>query len=61
MSQRQVDDTIAKAFQLYSDVIPLDFKQVYSGTVDIVILFKGGSESGLNKRCLNTPQTSISK
>lgn len=61
MSQRQVDNTIAQAFQLYSDVIPLDFKQVYSGTADIVILFKGGCESGLNKRCLNTPQTSISK
>ncbi|XP_061683682.1 transforming growth factor beta regulator 1 [Syngnathoides biaculeatus] len=42
MSQRQVDDTIGQAFQLYSDVIPLDFKQIYSGTADIMILFKGG-------------------
>lgn len=47
MSRRQVDDTIAQAFQLYSDVIPLNFKQVHSGTADIVILFKGGCESGL--------------
>ncbi|KAM3615499.1 uncharacterized protein V6R79_003061 [Siganus canaliculatus] len=42
LSQRQIDETIAKAFQLYSDVIPLDFKQIYSGTADIMILFKGG-------------------
>ncbi|XP_042270399.1 uncharacterized protein LOC121898933 [Thunnus maccoyii] len=42
LSQSQVDSTIAKAFQLYSDVIPLDFKQIYSGTADIMILFKGG-------------------
>ncbi|XP_038548361.1 collagenase 3-like [Micropterus salmoides] len=42
LTQNQVDKTIAQAFQLYSDVIPLDFKQVYSGTADIMILFKGG-------------------
>lgn len=42
MSQREVDAIIAKAFQLYSDVIPLDFKQIYSGTADIMILFKAG-------------------
>uniref|UniRef100_A0A673BWF0 Collagenase 3-like n=1 Tax=Sphaeramia orbicularis TaxID=375764 RepID=A0A673BWF0_9TELE len=42
LSQRQVDETIAKAFELYSDVIPLNFKQIYSGTADIMILFKGG-------------------
>ncbi|XP_008279889.1 collagenase 3-like [Stegastes partitus] len=42
LTQRQVDTTIAQAFQLYSDVIPLDFKQVTSGTADIMILFKGG-------------------
>ncbi|XP_054649944.1 transforming growth factor beta regulator 1 [Dunckerocampus dactyliophorus] len=42
LSQRQVDDIIAQAFQLYSDVIPLDFKQINSGTADIMILFKGG-------------------
>ncbi|KAK5868418.1 hypothetical protein PBY51_009436 [Eleginops maclovinus] len=40
--QRQVDATIAQAFQLYSDVIPLNFKQVYSSNADIMILFKGG-------------------
>ncbi|KAM9359002.1 collagenase 3-like [Symphorus nematophorus] len=42
LTQRQVDATIAQAFQLYSDVIPLNFKQVYSSTADIMILFKGG-------------------
>ncbi|KPP79916.1 hypothetical protein Z043_100463 [Scleropages formosus] len=40
MNQRQVDATIAQAFKLYSDVIPLDFKQIFSGTADIMILFK---------------------
>ncbi|CAF90839.1 unnamed protein product, partial [Tetraodon nigroviridis] len=43
LPQSQVDETIAKAFQLYSDVIPLNFKQIYSGTADIMILFQGGS------------------
>ncbi|XP_063060743.1 collagenase 3-like [Engraulis encrasicolus] len=42
LTRRQVDDTIAHAFKLYSDVIPLDFKQITSGTADIMILFKGG-------------------
>lgn len=56
-----MDATIAQAFQLYSDVIPLNFKQVYSGTADIMILFKGGCESGLNRRFLNTSSTSASK
>ncbi|CAJ1065837.1 collagenase 3-like [Xyrichtys novacula] len=42
LTNRQVDATIAQAFQLYSDVIPLDFKQIRSGTADIMILFKGG-------------------
>lgn len=54
LSRSQVDATIAQAFQLYSDVIPLDFKQINSGTADIMILFKGGCESGLNKSFLNT-------
>lgn len=45
LSRSQVDATIAQAFQLYSDVIPLDFKQITSGTADIMILFKGGCES----------------
>lgn len=42
LTQSQVDTTIAQAFKLYSDVIPLNFKQIYSGTADIMILFKGG-------------------
>lgn len=45
LGRGEVDATIAKAFQLYSDVIPLDFKQIYSGTADIMILFKGGCGS----------------
>ncbi|XP_068172621.1 transforming growth factor beta regulator 1 [Antennarius striatus] len=42
LTRSQVDLTIAQAFQLYSDVIPLDFKQIHTGTADIMILFKGG-------------------
>ncbi|XP_041665575.1 collagenase 3-like [Cheilinus undulatus] len=42
LTQEQVDATIAHAFQLYSDVIPLDFKQIHNGSADITILFKGG-------------------
>ncbi|XP_042343228.1 collagenase 3-like [Plectropomus leopardus] len=42
LSRSQVDATIGQAFQLYSDVTPLNFKQVNSGTADIMILFKGG-------------------
>ncbi|KAL4657327.1 collagenase 3-like [Arapaima gigas] len=41
LSPRQVDATIAQAFKLYSEVIPLDFKQIFNGTADIMILFKG--------------------
>lgn len=40
LSQREVDATIAQAFKLYSDVTPLVFKQIYSDTADIMILFK---------------------
>ncbi|KAM9788953.1 matrix metallopeptidase 30 [Neosynchiropus ocellatus] len=40
LSRREVDDTIAKALRVYSDVIPLDFKQIYAGTADIMILFQ---------------------
>ncbi|CAG14019.1 unnamed protein product, partial [Tetraodon nigroviridis] len=47
LPRSQVDETIAKAFQLYSDVIPLNFKQIYSGTADIMILFQGGCESDI--------------
>ncbi|XP_076875365.1 matrix metallopeptidase 30 [Brachyhypopomus gauderio] len=43
MNQKDVDITIAKAFKLYSDVIPLDFQQIHSGTADIMILFKAGN------------------
>ncbi|XP_035638204.2 uncharacterized protein LOC118391192 [Oncorhynchus keta] len=39
LSRREVDSTIAQAFKLYSDIIPLDFKQIYSDTADIMILF----------------------
>ncbi|XP_068600587.1 matrix metallopeptidase 30 [Brachionichthys hirsutus] len=41
MSRRDVDATIAKALKLYSDVIPLDFKQIRRGTADVMIMFKG--------------------
>lgn len=44
LSQREVDVTIAQAFKLYSDVTPLVFKQIYSGTADIMILFKARSK-----------------
>ncbi|KAM7374845.1 hypothetical protein PAMP_007480 [Pampus punctatissimus] len=40
LSQSEVDATIAKALKLYSDVIPLDFRQIYSGIADIMIMFK---------------------
>ncbi|TNN22598.1 Interstitial collagenase [Liparis tanakae] len=53
LTQSQVDAVIAEAFQLYSDVIPLDFRQINSGTADIMILFKGGCESGSNKIFIN--------
>uniref|UniRef100_A0A0E9XT43 Peptidase metallopeptidase domain-containing protein n=1 Tax=Anguilla anguilla TaxID=7936 RepID=A0A0E9XT43_ANGAN len=42
LSQSEVDTTLAKAFKLYSDVTPLNFQQIQSGTADIMILFKGG-------------------
>ncbi|XP_034539888.1 matrix metallopeptidase 30 [Notolabrus celidotus] len=41
LSQSDVDATIAKAFKVYSDVVPLDFKPIDSGTADIMIKFKG--------------------
>uniref|UniRef100_A0A3Q3F8R7 Matrix metallopeptidase 30 n=1 Tax=Labrus bergylta TaxID=56723 RepID=A0A3Q3F8R7_9LABR len=41
LNQRDVDAAIAKALKVYSDVIPLDFKQVYSGTADMMMKFKG--------------------
>ncbi|XP_057675996.1 macrophage metalloelastase-like [Corythoichthys intestinalis] len=39
LDQSFVDTTLAKALQIYSDVIPLDFKQIQSGTADIMIKF----------------------
>lgn len=41
LSQSDVDATIAKALRLYSDVIPLEFQKINSGTADIMIMFKG--------------------
>uniref|UniRef100_A0A8C8D9U8 Peptidase metallopeptidase domain-containing protein n=1 Tax=Oncorhynchus tshawytscha TaxID=74940 RepID=A0A8C8D9U8_ONCTS len=38
--QSDVDATIAQAFQIYSDVILQDFKQIHTDTADIMILFK---------------------
>ncbi|KAM9348037.1 matrix metallopeptidase 30 [Symphorus nematophorus] len=35
-----VDATIAKALQLYSDIIPLNFKKIDTGTADIMIKFQ---------------------
>ncbi|XP_061558329.1 matrix metallopeptidase 30 [Phycodurus eques] len=40
LSQSLVDATLAKALQVYSDVIPLDFKQIKTGTADIMVKFK---------------------
>lgn len=42
LSQSDVDATLAKALKLYSDIIPLDFKRIDSGTADIMIMFKAG-------------------
>lgn len=48
LSQSHVDATIAKALKVYSDVIPLDFKQITSGTADIMITFKRQGDSVLS-------------
>ncbi|KAM3601372.1 uncharacterized protein V6R79_011661 [Siganus canaliculatus] len=40
LSQREVDETLAKALKIYSDVVPLDFKQITSGKADIMIMFR---------------------
>ncbi|KAJ8368812.1 hypothetical protein SKAU_G00088400 [Synaphobranchus kaupii] len=42
LRQSEVDATLAKAFKLYSDISPLNFEQIQSGTADIMILFKAG-------------------
>ncbi|KAM8741135.1 matrix metallopeptidase 30 [Acanthopagrus schlegelii] len=39
LSPGVVDAAIAQALKLYSDVIPLDFKRIYYGTADIMIMF----------------------
>uniref|UniRef100_A0A667XMB2 Matrix metallopeptidase 30 n=1 Tax=Myripristis murdjan TaxID=586833 RepID=A0A667XMB2_9TELE len=45
LSRSEVDATIAQAFKLYSDVTPLNFKQINTGTADIMIFFKEKGES----------------
>ncbi|XP_061902656.1 uncharacterized protein LOC133649954 [Entelurus aequoreus] len=40
LSESYVDAALAKALQVYSSVTPLDFKQITSGTADIMIKFK---------------------
>lgn len=39
MSQAEVDDSIAKALQVWAKVTPLKFTRIYSGTADIMISF----------------------
>ncbi|XP_076017466.1 collagenase 3-like [Genypterus blacodes] len=39
MSQAEVDDSIAKALQVWAKVTPLRFTRIYSGTADIMISF----------------------
>ncbi|KAK7904239.1 hypothetical protein WMY93_016846 [Mugilogobius chulae] len=43
MSQNEVDSALAKALRLYSDVTPLQFRQIHSGTADITVMFKAKS------------------
>lgn len=43
MSQSEVDAALAKALRLYSDVTPLQFRQIHAGTADIMVMFKAGS------------------
>lgn len=40
LSQTDVDAALAKALSLYSDIIPLQFRQVQSETADIMVMFK---------------------
>ncbi|XP_047464027.1 matrix metallopeptidase 30 [Mugil cephalus] len=42
LGRSDVDATIAKALKLYSDVAPIDFKQIDSDAADIIIKFKAG-------------------
>ncbi|XP_041660348.1 collagenase 3-like [Cheilinus undulatus] len=48
LTRLTADATIAQAFQLYSDVVPLDFKQIRSGTADIEIYFAAGEHGDFN-------------
>lgn len=34
-----IDDAFRRAFQVWSDVTPLTFTQIYSGEADIMIMF----------------------
>uniref|UniRef100_A0A8C5G8A4 Collagenase 3-like n=1 Tax=Gouania willdenowi TaxID=441366 RepID=A0A8C5G8A4_GOUWI len=43
LSHREVDTVLAKALKLYSDVTPLVFKKIDSGTADIMIKFKAAA------------------
>lgn len=47
MLQADVDEAIARAFQLWSSVTPLRFTRLYSGQADIMISFAA--------RCKGTP------
>lgn len=42
MLQADVDEAIAKAFDLWSSVTPLRFTRIYSGDADIMISFAAG-------------------
>lgn len=42
MLQSDVDEAIARAFQLWSSVTPLRFTRLYSGQADIMISFAAG-------------------
>lgn len=47
MLQADVDDAIARAFQLWSSVTPLRFTRVYGGQADIMISFAAGCKETL--------------
>nr|AAI59193.1 Mmp13 protein [Danio rerio] len=42
MSVAEVDDSISRALKVWSDVTPLRFTRIYSGTADIMIFFATG-------------------
>lgn len=47
MLQADVDEAIARAFQLWSSVTPLRFTRVYGGQADIMISFAAGCKKTL--------------